>query len=82
MNKIQPSTLIEGYESEEVKKFAQRGDGNMNKLLIDQTADLRNKIDTYKEKEREKIWKGEKIKEKKRRKKKMEKSQFLFFLIF
>jgi hypothetical protein len=34
------------------------------------------------EKEREKIWKGEKIKEKKRRKKKMEKSQFLFFLIF
>jgi len=50
MNKIQPSTLIEGYESEEVKKFAQRGDGNMNKLLIDQTADLRNKIDTYKEK--------------------------------
>lgn len=38
MNKIQPSTIIEGYTSSPT----------MNTDLIDQTADLRSKIDDYK----------------------------------
>lgn len=48
MNKIQPSTIIEGYTNPQVTQYAERGDATMNPDLIDQTADLRSKIDNYK----------------------------------
>lgn len=48
MNKIQPSTIIEGYTNQQVTQYAERGDATMNPDLIDQTADLRSKLDNYK----------------------------------
>lgn len=48
MNKIQPSTIIEGYTNPQVQQYAARSDASMNHLLITQTADLRSKIDNYK----------------------------------
>uniref|UniRef100_A0A6C0C392 Uncharacterized protein n=1 Tax=viral metagenome TaxID=1070528 RepID=A0A6C0C392_9ZZZZ len=48
MNKIQPSTIIEGYTNQQVKQYAARSDASMNHLLTTQTADLRSKIDNYK----------------------------------
>lgn len=48
MNKIQPSTIIEGYTNPQVQQYAARSDASMNHLLTTQTADLRSKIDNYK----------------------------------
>lgn len=48
MNKIQPSTIIEGYTNPQVQQYAARSDASMNHLLTTQTADLRSKLDNYK----------------------------------